>query len=119
MIFKILKDGKMENLLISKSSGVALVDQAALNAVESAQPFAQLPSGAPSDIVIEFTLDYNVSGSPHNESPISSGGSNADAFSTGPDASTSSSNDAFTTSQGDAFPKSKGAGVVTKGESGQ
>lgn len=60
VIFKIHSDGSLSHLRIDKSSGSALADQAALKAVESAQPFRQLPKYAPSDVDIQFTFDYNV-----------------------------------------------------------
>lgn len=60
--FKIYTDGSVSHLRIEKSSGSAIADQAALKAVESAQPFRHLPQYAPSDVDIQFTFDYNVFG---------------------------------------------------------
>ena len=60
VIFKIHSDGSLEALRISGSSGLALADKAALDAVQNAAPFRQLPAGAPPVVDIEFTFDYNV-----------------------------------------------------------
>ncbi len=60
VVFKIHRDGQMSNLRLDKSSGLAIADQAALKAVENAAPFRPLPPGAPDDVDIQFTFDYNV-----------------------------------------------------------
>lgn len=60
VIFKIHSDGTIEALRISGSSGIALADKAALDAVQNAAPFRPLPAGAPPVVDIEFTFDYNV-----------------------------------------------------------
>lgn len=60
VIFKINTNGELSALRISGSSGVAIADQAALQAVQNAAPFRQLPAGAPPQVDIEFTFDYNV-----------------------------------------------------------
>lgn len=60
VIFKVHKDGQMSNLRLLVSSGLTIADQAALKAVENAAPFRELPAGAPDDVDIEFTFDYNV-----------------------------------------------------------
>ncbi len=60
VVFKVHRDGQMTNLRMLNSSGLAIADQAALKAVENAAPFRQLPDGAPDDVDIEFTFDYNV-----------------------------------------------------------
>lgn len=57
--FKVYKDGTMKNLKIVRSSGLATADQRALDAVRTST-FPKLPEGAPSDVDIEFTFDYNV-----------------------------------------------------------
>lgn len=62
VVFKIHRSGELSHLLIEKSSGVAVADQAALEAVKRAVPFRALPTGAPDNIDIEFTFDYNVFG---------------------------------------------------------
>ncbi|HEY9777809.1 MAG TPA: TonB family protein [Planktothrix sp.] len=58
--FKIHKDGVMSNLALQHSSGVAISDQAALKAVQSAAPFRPLPDGSEDDVDVIFTFDYNV-----------------------------------------------------------
>lgn len=60
VMFKIHSDGQMSNLRLSAPSHNALADQAALSAVQNASPFAPLPAGAPENVDIEFTFDYNV-----------------------------------------------------------
>lgn len=60
VVFKIHRGGELSNLRLDHSCGVASADQAALKAVENAAPFRQLPAGAPDDVDIQFTFDYNV-----------------------------------------------------------
>ncbi len=60
VMFKIHSGGQLSNLRISQSAGVAADDQAALKAVDAAAPFKNLPAGAPENVDIEFTFDYNV-----------------------------------------------------------
>lgn len=60
VVFKVHRDGQMSNLRMLVSSGLTIADQAALKAVENAAPFRNLPDGAPDDVDIEFTFDYNV-----------------------------------------------------------
>jgi TonB family protein len=62
VIFKIHKNGELSALRLDHSSGVAIADDAALKAVQNAAPFRQLPPGAPNDVDIQFTFDYNVFG---------------------------------------------------------
>ncbi|MBZ0188639.1 MAG: TonB C-terminal domain-containing protein, partial [Candidatus Obscuribacterales bacterium] len=59
-IFKIHKNGKMTDLRLATSSGDQVVDKACLAAVEKAAPFRPLPDGAPKDVDIKFSFDYNV-----------------------------------------------------------
>lgn len=60
VVFKVHRNGTMSNLRLQRSSGLAIADQAALKAVQNAAPFRQLPDGAPADVDIQFTFDYNV-----------------------------------------------------------
>lgn len=60
VVFKIHSNGTMSNLRLAGGSGLAIADQAALKAVQNAAPFRPLPDGAPSDVDIQFTFDYNV-----------------------------------------------------------
>lgn len=60
VVFKVHSNGTMSNLRIIGSSGLAIADQAALKAVQNAAPFRPLPEGAPADVDIQFTFDYNV-----------------------------------------------------------
>jgi TonB family protein len=60
VVFKVHRDGALSNQRISHSSGVAVADQAALKALESAAPFRPLPAGASENMDIQFTFDCNV-----------------------------------------------------------
>ncbi|MCA9818646.1 MAG: TonB C-terminal domain-containing protein, partial [Cyanobacteria bacterium HKST-UBA01] len=60
VVFKVHRNGTMSNLRLARSSGLAIADQAALKAVTNAAPFRPLPAGAPDDVDIQFTFDYNV-----------------------------------------------------------
>lgn len=60
VVFYVLRDGNIEDLKISKSSGVASVDQEALKTVQNSVPFLPLPEGVSNRIGIEFSFDYNV-----------------------------------------------------------
>jgi TonB family protein len=60
VLFQVSRDGTMSGLKLVNSSGNALADKAATNAVETAQPFPPLPAGAPESVDIEFTFDFNV-----------------------------------------------------------
>lgn len=58
--FKISKSGDVSRIRLVESSGLQIADAAAITAVESAAPFPPLPAGAPDQIEIKFTFDYNV-----------------------------------------------------------
>lgn len=58
--FKLHKDGTIGRLKLVTSSGLAVEDDAATQAVENAAPFAPLPDGAGDEVDINFTFDYNV-----------------------------------------------------------
>lgn len=60
VVFKIHTGGQLSHLTISRSSGMAAADQAALKAVENAAPFRTLPDGCPENVDVQFTFDYNV-----------------------------------------------------------
>lgn len=60
VFFKLNRDGKMSGLRLEQSSGIPVADQAALLAVSKASPFRPLPQGAPSNVDIQFTFDYNL-----------------------------------------------------------
>jgi len=60
VIFNIARDGQLSKLRLLNSSGLTDSDNAALKAVEAAAPLMPLPKGAPVDVDIEFTFDYNV-----------------------------------------------------------
>ena len=57
--FKVISDGTMSAATVSQSSGIKLLDDACMRALENASPFLPLPAGAPDDIEIEFTFDYH------------------------------------------------------------
>ena len=58
--FNVSLDGTMSNLQLVRTSGDTLADKAALDAVQSASPFAHLPQHAKDAVDVEFTFDYNV-----------------------------------------------------------
>lgn len=60
VVFKVHKNGEVSNLRLSSSSGTQDADKAALKAVEDAAPMKPLPEGAPENVDIEFTFDYNI-----------------------------------------------------------
>ena len=59
-MFKITRDGEMKDLKVNQPSGVSLVDSEAIEAVTKAAPFDRLPEGAPAEVAIQFTFNYNV-----------------------------------------------------------
>jgi TonB family protein len=61
VVFKVHRDdGRVSDIRITRSTGMALGDQAALKAIRSVSTKLQLPPGAPKDVDIQFTFDYNV-----------------------------------------------------------
>jgi len=84
--FKVHEKGDISDVKIVKSSGLDSADAAAVKAVETAAPYKVLPAGAPENVDIEFTFDYNVFGKnqplSNNEPEFGSGGcSTTDTFS--------------------------------------
>lgn len=55
--FKIHANGQLSNLAISHSSGLAIVDQAALRGIENATPFGSLPNQSYENIDVQYTFD--------------------------------------------------------------
>lgn len=60
--FKVHKDGHVTKVKLISSSGVSIADDAAVQAISDAAPFAALPDGAGDEVDINFTFDYNVFG---------------------------------------------------------
>lgn len=61
ILFTIARDGRLLSKRISKSSGLAAADKAAMSAVELSAPFKPLPVDyKESSVDIQFTFDYNV-----------------------------------------------------------
>ena len=60
VVFKVHSDGSMTNLRMVTPTSLPAADQAMMAAVQNAAPFHALPDGAPADVDIEFTFDYNV-----------------------------------------------------------
>ncbi|HEY9792918.1 MAG TPA: energy transducer TonB [Candidatus Obscuribacterales bacterium] len=54
VVFKVHTGGKLSDLRLDRSSGVAAVDQAAFKTVEDAAPFAPMPKGAPDSVDFQF-----------------------------------------------------------------
>lgn len=60
VVFKIHHDGALSDWSISRSSGDRIVDQAGLDAVKRTGNVGPLPLGAPPNVDLQFTFDYNV-----------------------------------------------------------
>lgn len=61
LVFTVLRDGAIQNLRIVSGSGSRPLDEAAMNAVNSASPFAQLPAAfSDSHIDVQFVFQYNL-----------------------------------------------------------
>ena len=61
ILFTIARDGRLMSKRITKSSGLAAADKAAMSAVELSAPFKPLPADyKESSVDIQFTFDYNV-----------------------------------------------------------
>ena len=61
ILFTIARDGRLMSKRITKSSGLAAADKAAMSAVELSAPFKPLPADyRESSVDIQFTFDYNV-----------------------------------------------------------
>lgn len=65
-IFRLHSDGSVSGLRIDKSSGDALCDEAAMQAISKAAPFDCLPPKFSKYVDIQFTFDYNVIASASN-----------------------------------------------------
>lgn len=61
LLFKVHSEGEISDLRIQRSSGRAIVDQAAVQAVMNAAPFRPLPPGTPSAVDIEFPFPIMTS----------------------------------------------------------
>lgn len=59
-VFDVSRDGTMSGLRLVRSSGITIIDRAALEAINSAAPFPPLPEYSPPSVTIEFSFDYNV-----------------------------------------------------------
>lgn len=71
VLFKVHAQGELSDLRIGQSSGVALVDNAALKAVEDAAPFRPLPIGAPENVDIKFEFPTSAwLGGPAPPAPV-------------------------------------------------
>lgn len=70
VVFKVHHDGAVSNLRMITSTGLASADLAMMKAVDNASPFDTLPPGAPADVDIEFTFDYNVFSSANRRKPF-------------------------------------------------
>ncbi|MBA3855284.1 MAG: hypothetical protein C0507_00095 [Cyanobacteria bacterium PR.3.49] len=59
-VFRVLRNGQMENPRIDSESGTPETDAAALAALNASAPFPPLPKGSPRHVDISFNFDYNV-----------------------------------------------------------
>jgi TonB family protein len=73
--YRILNQGKVDKVEVTKSSGSAIADKAAVDAVKDAAPFSDINCSDPDDeLCLAFTFDYNVNHRPkHNASGSSKG----------------------------------------------
>ncbi|MBI5573638.1 MAG: TonB family protein [Elusimicrobia bacterium] len=60
--FKILKDGKVDNLTVKESAGVSFIDRAAIRAITNSAPFPPLPAGYSDDYLGVYFM-FELSGS--------------------------------------------------------
>ncbi|MEW6557437.1 MAG: TonB family protein [Elusimicrobiota bacterium] len=60
--FRILKNGKIENLTIKESAGVSYIDRSAIRAITNSSPFPPLPVGFP-DSSLGVYFMFELSGS--------------------------------------------------------
>ncbi|MBX9669319.1 MAG: TonB C-terminal domain-containing protein [Candidatus Obscuribacterales bacterium] len=60
VVFKVKTDGTISGVRLQKSSKSGSANAAALKAVNNASPVRPLPAGAPSEVNVQFTFDYNV-----------------------------------------------------------
>lgn len=60
--FTLYRSGELGSVHLSRSSGLAKNDQAAIDAIRAAAPYPPLPRFADESVDIQFTFDYNVFG---------------------------------------------------------
>lgn len=60
VVFKVHRNGIMSNLLLARSSGLAIADEAALKAIRNAAPFRPTPTGSLPDIDFAATFRFGV-----------------------------------------------------------
>lgn len=60
--FTLTRSGELRSVRLSRTSGLAKNDQAAIDAIRAAAPYAPLPEFADESVDIQFTFDYNVFG---------------------------------------------------------
>lgn len=62
VVFRVDRDGKVSKVRVTKSTGIAAADQAAIKAIEAISYKVKLPPDSPGFVDIQFTFDYNVYG---------------------------------------------------------
>lgn len=60
--FTLHRSGELGSVRLSKSSGLAVNDERAIDAIKAAAPYPPLPKGADESVDIQFTFDYRVFG---------------------------------------------------------
>ena len=60
---RISKDGKLKDIVISKSSGFSSLDQGAINLIKSLAPFKPLPENLDGEYTITIPIEYILAGS--------------------------------------------------------
>jgi len=59
VLFTVIRDGRIENIQVVKSTGDPILDSYALRAVETAGPLSALPDGIRKDyVVLRAHFDY-------------------------------------------------------------
>lgn len=59
-LFKILRDGTIIDVKVDRPTKDTKSNEAALNAIRELKRANRLPAGAPDDVDVQFTFDYNV-----------------------------------------------------------
>jgi TonB family protein len=94
--FNVDTQGNVSKLRIDRSSGSAVSDKAALDAVQDGAPYV-LPDGAPDNVDIKFSFDYNTFSSTENPDVTSDGEHLTETAEFGDAFSSSAASDAVST----------------------
>ena len=68
--FTILKDGRLQDVHVARSSGYSSLDREAMRAIESASPFAPIPKKVGlEEISVNFSFNYSLGGKSKSPKP--------------------------------------------------